>query len=84
MLNCLKGPYTYEKKGEKRVQSCTSGNNKSRLSASFCASADGSKLPVVVVVPRKKNLKNFTPPSNILVVYKTSGTFDHKLIVDGI
>ncbi|CAF0878753.1 unnamed protein product [Brachionus calyciflorus] len=70
--------YTYEKKGTKRVCAYSSGNERSRISVALCASALGTKLPLVIVIARKKPLKDFTPPSNTVIVYKPSGTFKNQ------
>jgi hypothetical protein len=48
---------TYDEIGVKRVPVVTSGNEKVKISVMACASADGSKLPLVVLVPRKTPLK---------------------------
>ena len=61
----LKGNYTYEKKGTKCVNSVTSGQEKTKVSCAFCASSNGDKLPVLILIPRKRPLKDFTPPDNV-------------------
>jgi len=49
------------------------------------ASADGSLLSPVVVVPRVNPLKNYTVPSNVIVYYKNgSKTFDSDVITAGV
>ncbi|CAF1139002.1 unnamed protein product, partial [Brachionus calyciflorus] len=68
--------YTYDVRGTKRVVSTTSGNEHTRLSIAFCASANGTKLPLVILVPRKTPFKDFDPPANVVLVYKPSSTFD--------
>lgn len=50
-------PYTYDKRGSKRVKAATSGHEQTRISAAFCASADGTKLPILVLLPRKTPIK---------------------------
>jgi hypothetical protein len=50
------------------------------MSAAFCASASGKKLPVLIVVPRLTDLPNYTPPENVVVHYKASATFDDVVI----
>ena len=47
---------TYERIGTKRVAATTTGNEMTRLSVAFCASANGTKLPLLVVLPRKTPL----------------------------
>jgi hypothetical protein len=75
--------YTYETRGTQRVGAITSGKEKAKVSVMACATAIGVKLPLVIVVPRKTPLPRFRAPDNVIVVYKTSGTFDSTLIVDG-
>ncbi|CAF0916277.1 unnamed protein product [Brachionus calyciflorus] len=70
--------YTYDKKGAKRIVANTSGNERTRISIAIGASATGKKLPIVLIIPRKKELKNFSVPSNVVLVYKPSGTFNSK------
>jgi hypothetical protein len=41
-----------------------------------CATAIGVKLPLVIVVPRKIHLPRFKAADNVIVVCKTSSTFD--------
>ena len=36
-------------------------------------------MPIVLIIPRKKELKNFSVPSNVVLVYKPSGTFNSKV-----
>lgn len=75
------GNYTYEKKGTKRVLSTTSGAEKVNISAAFCCSADGIKLPVLILIPRKKPLKKFNPPANVVLAYTGSkSTFNQEVI----
>jgi len=54
--------YTYDVKGTKRVKANTTGNEKTRLSAAFSAAADGVKLPVFVIIPRKVRTFNVVMP----------------------
>ncbi len=70
--------YTYDLEGVRRVRATTSGSERVRLSIALCSSATGSKLPLVIVVPRKTPLRDFQPPDNVLVVYKSIGTFDSE------
>lgn len=76
----FKGAYTYEKTGARRVKASTSGNEKTRVSVAFCAAADGSKLSPIILIPRKKPLKDYIPPSSVVVVYGTNGTFNSDVI----
>ncbi len=52
------------------------------MSAAFCASADGHKLPVLIIVPRKTDIPSFTPPENVIVHYKSSTTFDEQVLTN--
>jgi len=45
----LKGSYTYEKKGSKNVNATTAGAEKTKISLAFTATANGSKLPILIV-----------------------------------
>jgi transposase-like protein len=67
--------YTYELKGTKKVNAVTTGAERTRLSAAFSAVANGTKLPILLVLPRKKELE-FECPQNLHVVYKTQGKFN--------
>jgi hypothetical protein len=72
--------YTFDKKGIKNAKAITTGSERTRLSIAVCASADGYKLPIVVIVTRVNPLKDFICPYNIIVIYKTKPTFDSKTI----
>ena len=72
--------YTFEKKGSKRVPATTTGSERTRLSAAFSAPASGEKLPILILIPRKKDLPNFTPPENVVLIYKSGGTFNDSVI----
>lgn len=76
----FKANFTLEVNGSQRVPRTTTGSEKARVSVAFAASASGQKLPPLILIPRKNPLKDFTPPSNVRVVYGTSGTFNHKII----
>ncbi len=65
------------------MPSYTSGNEKTKLSAAFCSSSNGKKLPVLIIVPRKTDLPNFQPPDNVVIIYKSSATFDATTLSDG-
>ena len=58
--------YTYAKRGTKAVNSITTGQEKTKISCAFCASAVVKKLPILILVPRKTPLKDFTHPENVL------------------
>ena len=72
--------FTYDIKGSKRVSCTTTGNERTRLSAGFSATASGVKLATIIVVPRKKELPDYTPPDDIVLIYKTGGTFNDDVI----
>ncbi|CAF1085979.1 unnamed protein product [Brachionus calyciflorus] len=72
--------FTYESKGAKRVKATTCGGEKAKISAAFTASAAGDKLPIFILVPRKTDMPNYTPPDNVLIVYKDGATFDENTI----
>ncbi|CAF0945799.1 unnamed protein product [Brachionus calyciflorus] len=71
---------TYDCKGAKRVKATTCGGEKARISAAFTASSAGEKLPIFILVPRKTDLPNYTPPENVVIVYKESATFDENTV----
>jgi hypothetical protein len=50
--------------GKRRVRATTSGNERTRISAAFSATASGIKLPIYMIIPRKTDLPNFSPPNN--------------------
>ena len=66
--------------GANRVTLKTTGNDKTRISIAFSATASGNKLKPVILIPRKKPLKDFIPPDNVLVVYGRSENFNHCII----
>ena len=66
--------------GSQRVPWINTGNERTRVSVAFCASAAGHKLTPIILIPRKKPLKNFMSPNNVRVVYGTSGTFNNLVI----
>ncbi|RNA37154.1 Pogo transposable element with, partial [Brachionus plicatilis] len=73
--------YTYSPKGAKRVKSNTCGSERTRLSTAFTGCADGSKLPILTIIPRKTEMPGFEPPQNVIPIYKTSSTFDDEVIL---
>lgn len=74
--------YTYAAKGTKRVKVDTHGGEMARMSAAFTASADGSKLPILILVPRASDLPDYTPPDNVIVIYKTGATFNEDVVCE--
>ncbi|CAF0867105.1 unnamed protein product [Brachionus calyciflorus] len=73
--------YTYSPIGAKRVKANTSGSEKTRLSAAFTGVADGTKLPIFVMIPRKTPLKEFQPPPLAALHYSSSTSFDEETIL---
>jgi hypothetical protein len=67
------GNYTYEKRGKAKVSAVSSGHEKVRLSCLMASTLSGKKLPMVVVVPRKKPFPNFLENREVIVVYETEG-----------
>ena len=58
----------------------TCGAEKVKLHCAFTASADGTKLPVLILVPRKKSLPFFVCPDNVIVHYQQKGnTFNNQV-----
>lgn len=74
------GNYSIDHIGVRRVRVTTTGQERTRVSVAFSASASGTKLKPVILIPRKKQLKDFIPPANVVIVYGTSGTFNHKVL----
>ncbi len=59
----------------------TSGGERVKISLAFTASAAGTKLPILVVIPRKNPLKKLCCPSNVVIVSNSkSQTFDTEVI----
>jgi hypothetical protein len=59
----------------------TTGNDRTKFSAAFSANANGKKLPVSIIILRITDSPNFTPPDNVLLVYKSGATFDTHIII---
>jgi hypothetical protein len=74
------GNYTYDAIGSQSVRAHTTGNDRTKLSAAFAANANGQKLPVLIIIPRITDLPNYTPPDNVLLVYKSN--IDTNIISD--
>ncbi len=68
------GSFTYEQKGKSKVSAVSSGNEKTRLSCLMASTMSGKKLPVIVVIPRKRPFQNFLHNENVVIVYETGGT----------
>lgn len=71
-----------ENVGSNRVPSTNSGQEKTRVSVAFTATASGHKLPAIILIPRKTPLKDFVPPRNVRIVYGTTGTFNSQIVQD--
>lgn len=63
-----------------RVPLVNTGNEKTRVSVAFAATANGTKLQPIILIPRKKPLRYFDVPENVRVVYGTKGTFNSSVI----
>ena len=60
------------------VKACiTSGQQKT--SVSVCLTA-GTKLKPLILLPRKRPLKNWIPPNSVEILYSTSGNFNESVI----
>lgn len=69
--------------GARNVAATTTGGERTKVSMAFSATADGRKLPILIILPRKKPLKAFEPPENVVILYKKkSKTFDSQVMKD--
>jgi hypothetical protein len=73
---------TYAEKGSKRVEAITTGQQKTRISVCFTATASGTKLKPLILIPRKKPIKNWVPPNNVELVYGSNGNFNETIICE--
>ena len=73
---------TFAERGSRRVEAVTAGQEKTRISVALTASAAGDKAPCLVLIPRKKPLKDFVCPANIVIVYGTKGNFNSQVMVE--
>ena len=48
----------------------------------FCASADGTRLPAIILIPRATPLPDFVAPDNTIVIYESGANFNSKVIKD--
>lgn len=78
----MPGNYTIETRGIKRAFCKSTGQEKTRLSCLFMASANGDKLPVLCVVPRKKKIDDLEKNDNCLTIYETGGTFNSQNLTE--
>jgi len=81
-LFLIEGSYTYDKRGTSRIGATTTGNQKTRVSVGFCASADGTKLKPVILIPRVNPLQDYEPPQNVIVEYLRKATFNTQVMCD--
>ena len=72
---------TFAERGSRRVEAVTAGQEKTRISVALTASAAADKAPCLVLIPRKKPLKDFVCPANIVIVYGTKGNFNSQVMV---
>ncbi|RNA04042.1 Pogo transposable element with, partial [Brachionus plicatilis] len=68
--------------GAKRVKVSTSGNERSRMSLAVSSAANGNKLPIYVIIPRRTELPEYDSPENVAIAYKTGATFNDDMIID--
>jgi hypothetical protein len=67
---------TYDHIGARKVEAVTTGQQKTRVSVCLTATAGGTKLKPLILIPRKNPIKNWTPPANVEIVYGTNGNFN--------
>jgi hypothetical protein len=72
---CSPGSYTLDMRGTKKSYAKTSGKEKVRLSCLMTSSADGLKLNILTVVPRKKKISILDENPNMLIIYDTNGNY---------
>lgn len=63
------------------MKSNSSGNERTRISAAFTAVADGTKLPIFALIPRKNPINEMNNLKNAEVAYKSESTFDDEMII---
>lgn len=82
-LNSIKllAAYTYSPIGAKRIKAVTAGNERTRISVAFSAIADGTKLPMFAIIPRKTPIESISQLSLVETEYKKSSTFDEITII---
>ena len=73
------GSYHYNERGVGRVPATTSGNEKTRISITYAASARGYKFKPIIINPRVNPIPDFTQPNNVLITYLKSGSFNEKV-----
>jgi hypothetical protein len=71
---------TYDHIGARKVEAVTTGQQKTRVSVCLTATAGGTKLKPLILIPRKNPIKNWTPPDNVEIVYGTNGNFSESVI----
>ena len=54
---------TYSEIGATRVLATTAGQEQTHVSIAFSATAGGTKLKLLILIPRKRPLKGFTYPT---------------------
>lgn len=76
--------YTVESTGAKQVRIITSGNEKNRVTAMLCCTADGHKLSPYLIFKRKTVPVNIAFPDNVIVRAQQKGWMDNDLMIDWI
>ena len=72
---------TYETSGATHVEAVHTGQNRTRVSVAMTAAADGTKLKPFILIPRKRPLRNFVCPRNVVVFYGAD-TFNQTILVE--
>lgn len=73
--------YTYSLRGVRRVKASTAGGERTRLSSTFTAAANGQKLPIFSIVPRVNSIPELDSIDNMQFDYKTLSTFNDSMIL---
>ena len=74
--------YTLEKKGVKEVLLKTTGCEKLRLTVTLVATADGRKLPSLLILKRKTLHKSETFPKDAIVRAQETGWMTEELMLE--
>ena len=73
---------TFAERGSRRVEAVTAGPIEDKNFCSIDSIAAGDKDTCLVLIPRKKPLKDFVCPANIVIVYSTKGNFNSQVMVE--
>jgi hypothetical protein len=72
--------YTVKYKGSQDVKIFTTGHEKSNFTVVLCVTANGGRLPPLVIFKRKSFPRNETIPEGIIVKVNPKGWMDAKLM----